>query len=47
MVDLDSDSAAFALRMRCDGESPATGLALTKYTRGGIYRAKDLSLSRY
>lgn len=47
MADLDSGSVASASGMRRDEWSSATGLALTKYDRGEVYRAKDPSLSRY
>jgi len=42
MVDLDSGSAAFAPGTKRD--SSATSLDLTKYARGKVYCAKDLSV---
>ncbi|KYN10354.1 hypothetical protein ALC57_17541, partial [Trachymyrmex cornetzi] len=48
MADLDSGSIVSASGMRREDEwSLATGLALTKYDHGEVYRAKDPSLSRY
>lgn len=46
MADLDSGSIVSASGMRREDEwSLATGLALTKYDHGEVYRAKDPSLA--